>query len=195
MCVINLTDLGEFLNMKKVTRLLATLSVVLSGTAHSQTYVEALYSATSITSNQSVGRIETKPDMIGLLAGYEMSPNLAFEGLFSTGLSGSDTTLNGSSQRSPVDTKIDRYFGVFVKPKMKLSQATELFGRLGRVDGKTSSSTATSSTTDTGSNWAYGVGANYQLTAKTYMTGSFLKTATKDGVKSDTLSVGVGYRY
>ncbi len=181
--------------MKKVTRVLATLSVVLSGTAYSQTYVEAMYSATTITSNQSVGRIETKPDMVGVLAGYEMSPNLAVEGLFATGLSGSDTTLNGATQRSPVETKVDHYFGVFVKPKTKLSESVELFGRLGRVEGKTSSSTSTSGTTDTGSNWAYGVGASYLLSSKTYLTGSFQRTATKDGVKSETLSVGIGYRY
>jgi Outer membrane protein beta-barrel domain len=180
---------------KKVTYLLAALSVVLSGSAYAQTYAEVLYSATTITSNQSVGRIETKPDMVGVLAGYEMSSNLAVEGLFATGLSGSDTTLNGSSQRSPVETKVDRYFGVFVKPKMKLSETTELFVRVGRVEGKTASSTASSVTTDSGSNWAYGVGANYLLSSKTYLTGSFLQTATKSGVKSDTLSVGVGYRY
>lgn len=180
----------------KLTRVAAILALAVGTSVSAQTYVEVDYTQIKIKSSYpSIGNLETNPDLIGVLAGAELTQNLAVEGLLATGLSSSDTTKNGATQVTPVNTKINNYYGVFAKPKIKVAEGVELFARLGYVHGSSTGSAAGNSIDTSSGNWAYGVGITYSLTPKLYLTGSLQQTATKNNVDSTSTTVGLGYRF
>lgn len=171
------------------------LSFFINPPAQAQSYIEVDYSKVSIASTaSSSGELKTTPSLISLIVGQEMNANLDMEGLLATGIQKSDTTLNGATQTTPVNTSINNYYGVFAKPKMKLNDSVELFSRVGYVYGKTSGSTSTNSISTSSGNWAYALGLNYSISPSTFLSGSYQQSAEKNNVKSNTLSIGVGFR-
>jgi opacity protein-like surface antigen len=186
----------SILNSKKSFFLsLIFLSFFINLPAQAQSYIEVDYSKVSIASTaSSSGELKTTPSLISLIVGQEMNANLDIEGLLATGIQKSDTTLNGATQTTPVNTSINNYYGVFAKPKMKLNDSVELFSRVGYVYGKTSGSTSTNSISTSSGNWAYALGLNYSMSPSTFLSGSYQQSAEKNNVKSNTLSIGVGFR-
>ena len=154
-------------------------------------YVSSTYSKTTSTGNT----LKSEPAGVVGYIGYDLHENLSVEGSLMVGTGSSDVTLNGATQRTPVSMKFDRVAGIYLKPKMKLMESVEVFGRLGYTEIKGTSSTATSSSTDTLSDWSYGVGANYALNSKTYLTASWMRVYGKDSTKGNGLTVGLGYRF
>lgn len=180
----------------KSTHVVATLALFACMSASAQTYMEVDYIQSKIKSSYpSIGNLETNPDMVGVLVGTDLSPYFAVEGLLATGLSKSDTTKNGATQTTPVDTKINNYYGIFAKPKMKLSESIDVFARLGYVHGSSTGSAAGNSIDTSTGNWTYGLGLSYSLTPKLYLTGAIQQTKTKNNVDSSATTVGLGYRF
>lgn len=180
----------------KFSCVVATLALSICASVSAETYIEVDYTQTKIKSSYpTIGNLETNPDMVGVLLGTDLASNFSVEGLLATGLSKSDTTKNGATQTTPVDTKINSYYGIFAKPKMKLSDGVELFARVGYVHGSSTGSAAGNSIDTSSGNWAYGVGLSYSLSSKLYLTGSLLQTKTKNSVDSTATIVGLGYRF
>ena len=179
--------------MKSVA--LAASMVMASTQVLAQVYGEVSYQATTIKSAINGSSVQSKPGAVVGYIGYDLHDNLALEGSMSLGVGSSDTTVNGASQSNPVSTKINHGYGVYLKPKIKVNESVEVFGRLGFAQGKSTSSTATASSTQTKSDSSYGLGLNYALGTKTYLTATWMRLYDKDNTKSTGMTVGVGYRF
>ena len=119
--------------------------------------------------------------------------NLSTEGLLGLGLNKSAVTLGGVS--TGVDAKISTSYGVFVKPKVMVSNEVELFARLGYANSKLKLSTSGASESETSGSFAYGLGGNYYLNKQTYLTATYMSLYSKEGMKATGLSFGVGYKF
>jgi len=182
--------------VKSTKKLLAIAAMATAvTTANAQWYSELTYiSATSKYSN-STRTVESTPELIGVYIGYELNNNFAAEGLIGTGLGGTDVKVNGVSQSNPVTSKTDYLFGVFIKPQAMLNDEFEVFGRLGYIKGKSTSSNTSASLSDIKDDWSYGVGANYYLNKSTYVAANWMNLYRKNGVNSDGWAIGVGLKY
>ena len=179
---------------KKSVALAASMTMA-SVQVLAQVYGEIGYQAITIKSTVNGNDVQSKPDAVVGYIGYDLHDNLAIEGSLSLGVGSADTTVNGASQRNPVSTKINHGYGIFLKPKVRVNESVELFGRLGYAQGKSTSSTATASSSETKSDWAYGLGVSYALRTKTYLSATWMRLYDKDSTKSNGLTVGVGYKF
>ena len=112
-----------------------------------------------------------------------------------TGVGGTDVKVNGARQSNPVTSKIDYLYGAFIKPRAKLSEEVEVFGRLGYIKGKTTASNSSASSSNIKGDWSYGAGVNYYVNKSTYVSASWMNLYRKDGVKSDGWTIGLGLKF
>ncbi|MDO9435630.1 MAG: outer membrane beta-barrel protein [Hydrogenophaga sp.] len=132
--------------------------------------------------------------------GYRFMPNLAAEGFMGIGL-GTGTmkvTLDGEDVPNDIKSKVKYALGVFVKPSIAVHERVELFARLGWVRQKLEVSSATESDSASSAGVAYGVGANFNLTSRSYIQASWM-TYFKDNKpikrKSDGFAMAYGLRF
>jgi opacity protein-like surface antigen len=183
--------------MKKYVNGLSILVLLAMGvSAHAQTqtpanpwYGELAYAPVKI---KEAGATDgTAKNLRGIL-GYELHPNVALEGLLSLGVGDASVTVNGD----PVDTRVNRVVGLYVKPKVAVSQDIELFARLGYARTKI---TSTSSTGDSGSgsesDMSYGLGAAYRINDRWSAVVDYMRYHDKDGVRLQGLSAGLRLRF
>lgn len=173
---------------------IAALMIAATG-ANAQWYGELAYVSSTTKYSTSNSTVKSTPESIGAYIGYELNENFAAEGLIGTGLGGTDVKVNGASQSNPVTSKTDYLYGAFLKPRAKLNDEFEVFGRLGYIKGKVTSSNSSASSSDVKGDWAYGVGANYYFNKTTYISASWMNLYRKDGVKSDGWTVGLGIKF
>jgi len=174
--------------MKKIIRLAGAAAVLaFAAAAQAQVYVEGAYSAMTYKD----GSVSVKPAALSGVVGYEISPNLAAEGMLNLGVKDGSITEQGDTRK----VGLTNAFGVFLKPKVMLSNEFEVFGRLGFAQTKLKFSAVDGSSTDSGSSFAYGLGANYYLDKKTYVTASYMSLYDKNSQKVDGFNVGVGYKF
>lgn len=183
--------------MKKYVNGLSILVLLAMGvSAHAQTqtpatpwYGELAYAPVKI---KEAGLPDgTAKNLRGIL-GYELHPNVALEGLLSLGVGDASVTVDGD----PVDTRVNRVVGLYVKPKVAVSQDIELFARLGYARTKV---TSTSSTGDSGSgsesDVSYGLGAAYRINDRWSAVVDYMRYSDKDGVRLQGLSAGLRLRF
>lgn len=99
--------------------------------------------------------LTTDPATLRATLGYEFNSQLAGEVMF--GISARD------GEQSGVTAKLDHLFGIYAKPKVKLNDSFELYGRLGYVSSKVSASAGGSSISGSSSGLSYGIGASYYI--------------------------------
>lgn len=171
--------------MKKISALIAA-SVLLMGAASAQ--AQSMYGELAYQS-LDVG-LKTDPAIVRGTFGYEINPNVAVEGMLGFGATDGKESVGGI----PAKLKIDNMWGVFVKPKIKLGDAFELYGRLGYAGVKATASatvgryTASQSVDD--SDVAYGVGLSYWVTPTLSISADFMKYN-----ELDAIAVGVGFKF
>ncbi len=166
-----------------VTAVLATAAVA----AQAQVYVEGAFSAMTYKD----GSVSLNPYAFSGVLGYEVSPNLAVEGLLSVGVKDDSITEQGYK----VNVGLSNAMGVFLKPKVMLSNEFEVFGRVGYAQTKMKFSSTDGSAKDAGSAFAYGLGANYYLDKTTYVTASYINLYDKNKQKINGFNIGVGYKF
>jgi outer membrane autotransporter protein len=190
-------------NRGKAMKLLAVAAasmLLVLGSAHAQTRPAGpLYGEVGYTFMQvDDGGVKTNPGSIRGVIGYDFHPYFAVEGMaaFGAGDDSTDTTVGGVAVH--VTEKSDYQFGIFVKPKYDF-QNVELFGRLGWAQThlkRTASGGGVSvDASDTGSDFAWGLGVNYRFNPKMYVGVDYLRYYDKGGVTIDGWTVGFGYRF
>lgn len=107
--------------------------------------------------------LATDPAAVRAIVGYKVNPNLAVEGMLGTGVrDGKDASFG-----VPAKVKLDRLAGIYAKTSFKVSDAFELYGRLGYVNYKATASASagrfSAAVSDSGSDVSYGIGASYYL--------------------------------
>ena len=76
----------------------------------------------------------------------------------------------------------------------KPTQKLEVFTRLGYMQNTTNLSGG-ALLDSTSEDVSYGIGANYNLTAATYITANYQTFFNKNNLAADGLTVGVGFRF
>ncbi len=111
------------------------------------------------------------------------------------GLGDATVKVNGRSV-STIKLEIDNAIGLYLKPKTKLNDNVEIFGRVGiaRVSG---SVTATGFGTESGSDnsFSYGAGLSYAINPSTSLTADYMSYLNKDGAKINGFTFGVGFKF
>ena len=171
--------------MIKISALIATSALVLGA---SSVQAQSLYGEVAYQT-LDVG-LSSDPAIIRGTIGSEINPNVAVEAMLGFGATDGKETISGI----PVKLKIDNMWGVFVKPKMKLGDAFEVYGRLGYAGFKATASASafgyTASESADGSDFAYGVGLTYMVTPKLSISADFMKYDDLDGI-----ALGVGFKF
>jgi len=174
--------------MKSIARtaVIAALAVGAVG-AHAQLYGELGY--VDLRDKFTLDGTEYKPHLgaLNAIIGYGLHPNLAVEGMLAAGVK--DDTVAG------IKMELKHSVGLFLKPRVMLSPAFELFGRVGYVENKIQGRMGNISASDSSNDWAYGLGANYYFNPTSYGTLSYMRLYDKDGEKVNGLTLGIGMKF
>jgi opacity protein-like surface antigen len=171
---------------------IAATPLAVSAQTVGQFYGEAGYSKLNVDIDIP-GAPKFKPDALRLSIGYVPAPNLAVEGLFATGLSGSSKNIDG------VNVKVDlkESFGIYLRPFVDLNDTVQLYARLGFISAKAKASASapgiTVSATDRDEDFSYGIGAAFNVSKTVALTVDYTQFFDKDGV--DVSGYGVGLRF
>lgn len=181
--------------MKTISKILALAIMTVAVAANAQTYGEIGYTGTTYKDNSDNIGIKASPAAVRGIIGQELNPNLAVEGLVAFGLGDATVKVNGRSV-STIKLEIDNAIGLYLKPKTKLNDNVEIFGRVGiaRVSG---SVTATGFGTESGSDngFSYGAGLSYAINPSTSLTADYMSYLNKDGAKINGFTFGVGFKF
>lgn len=165
--------------------------------AQAQIYGELGHTSTSYKETvllSSMVTAKSSPTAIRGLIGHDSNENLALEGMFAFGLSGDDIKVGGFAVPSS-RANIDNVFGIYLKPKTKLSQQMELYGRLGFVRAKGTASVGSTSTSGHDNSFSGGLGLSYLMNQKMSFNADYMQYLNKDGVKLNGFTVGVGFKF
>ena len=169
--------------------------LVLSTTvAQAQWYGEIGVTPLSVKATVDGNTLKANPTMLGLVLGYELNPNLALEALAASNIDSDAIRFNGTDVPG-TSLKVNRAYGLFIKPKVMLTDNLELFGRLGAIDSKITGQVDGYSVTGTDHDVSYGLGLNYHFSKTAYGALSYNNFYDKDGirVRGATLSVGMKF--
>lgn len=126
------------------------------------------------------------------IVGYEVHPNLAVEAMLGLG-AGSDSVTGGGET---VKLKLEHSYGVYLKPKVRVAEGLELFGRVGYARTKLKAqAVGHGSETDSDNDVSYGLGMSYQFTKSIYGSVDYMHYYHQDDVKLEGFSLAVGYRF
>lgn len=179
--------------MKKIILAAAIGLSTLAAQAQTQSYVEVSY--VNVKSSVTFGGdvVEASPGALRGMFGYDLNPNLAFEGMVAVGLKDDALKVNGTN--TVINAEIDHAIGLYLKPKAKLTDALEVFARLGYASAKATLSANGDSVSDTGGSASFGAGFSYTVASKTSLTLDYMQYYKKEGVKARGVSGGVSFKF
>jgi hypothetical protein len=124
-----------------------------------------------------------KPTGMRLILGKNLNSNLAFEGMYAFSLS--------TDKQPTFDAKSDQY-GLFFKPKIVISDATDVFARIGYGSSSVTSSAQGSKTI---SDWTYGLGIQTRFNSDLFGQLDYMTYANKDGLWVRGVGLSLGLRF
>ncbi len=178
----------------KIQQTCLSLVLLSCAAAQAQWYGEIGVSPLSVKGTVEGNTLKANPTMIGLLAGYDFHPNLAVEAMAGTNIDADAIRLNGTEVPG-TSLKVNRAYGVFIKPKVMLTPQLELFARLGAIENKTTGRVGNLSITDTDHDWAHGLGLNYHFDKTTYGGLSYTQFYDKQNTRTRGATLSVGMKF
>lgn len=179
--------------------LLAIATTVFAfSSAHAQDAARSMYAEIGYTQFNVKGTDGTdtrkfSPRVASGIFGYQATPVMAVEGLVGLGLGARETQFNGVN--SGVDGKVKSVLGFFVRPSVAVTDRISLFARVGMVRTTLTLSAGGNAESYTGSDIAYGVGANFNIADTSYIQTSAMSYYQKNGFKLNGLTVAYGMRF
>lgn len=125
----------------------------------------------------------SNPQAMRLIVGKEIHKNWAVEAMYITTVSKDNKTL--------FDGEITNY-GIAIKPKVALTESTELFARVGLTHANI---TATTGSERTGADVSYGMGLQTKFTPAIYGQVDYMNYYHKDGIRAQGYGISLGYRF
>jgi opacity protein-like surface antigen len=173
--------------MKKLHLIAAAALAVLCATgaqaqsrmAENGYYGEIGYSAVDVTGSGG----GATPDTLRFLLGSDLNKGMGLEALY--------ITTTSKDSRPGYDASV-RGFGIFLKPKMALTESTEAFARLGAMRAEITGGTGGS---HTGTDFAYGLGIQTNFTKTVYGQVDYMQSYDKDGVSAKGYTLSLGTRF
>jgi opacity protein-like surface antigen len=190
--------------MKLIAIAAASAMLLAAGAAQAQmargtsgnVYGELGYTSLKI---QESGFSSNKPGVLRGIVGFNLNQNIAFEGLAGFGVRKDNSTSTFNGVPVNIESDVRHMFGVYVKPKIVLGSAFELFGRVGVASTRLRSSANvagfTASDSSSGSDVSYGLGANFNIAPTAYVGVDYMRYYNKNDVKLDGVTVSVGLRF
>lgn len=124
-----------------------------------------------------------KPDAVRLLIGNELNKNLDVEAMYTGTVSKDSQTGYDASVKS---------FGILLKPKLALTENTDVFARIGLVRADI---TASASGSHTGTDMAYGVGIQTNFSKSVYGQIDYLNQYDRGGISAKGYTLSLGTRF
>jgi opacity protein-like surface antigen len=177
--------------MKKIALVSALALAAIS--AQAQTYGEIGYTSSTYKGTEEGSSLQASPSLIRGILGYELDQNLAVEGIAAFGIGDATLKVDGDSVDAKV--KANNAFGVYLKPKMKLNDAIEIFGRVGYARLKATATADGESDSTTVNGFSYGAGLSYAIDPKTSLNVDYMQYHNKGGVTINGFTLGVGYKF
>lgn len=180
--------------MKKLLPLLAAAGLLAFGSVAQaqQMRMGSAYGELGISQfDISGGGISAEPLVLRGIVGAELHPYVAAEAMLGFGVKDDSTSVAGV----PVDVEVKHTWGLFAKPKVMLGERVELYGRLGYARTKVDAGGLGLSSSRTEGDFAYGIGANFNINQRTYAGLDWMQYYDKDGQKADGLTLSVGMRF
>lgn len=160
-------------------------------------YGEMGYSALRYT-----GGVQLDFGVVGGSVGAEITKNLDVEGMFMFGVKGDDLAVYLSAVGGPIPAKIDadmdisRVYGFYLKPKKRVSDRVELYGRLGWTVFHTKIempyTLGGGRISNTENDFSYGVGAKYAVADKTFIDVGVMNYYSKHGARLYAIGAFIG---
>ncbi len=171
--------------------MLATLLIASAGVQAEGLNLEIGYGAMKY----SEPSISMTPTAARVIVSQDVSENLAIEGMAAAGLSNGNTTYSGVG----ISLKLDNAYGVYVKPKLKVNDSVEVFGRAGytRISGNaTLTGSRGSLVLDMdGGDTSFGIGAKFAISKTTYAVIDYMSYYSKDRITVKGYTFGLGMAY
>jgi opacity protein-like surface antigen len=177
--------------MKKTVFLMATAAFMAG--AQAQMYGELGYTPVKFKATEDGDTYKSSPNAVRGIVGYEIHPNLAIEGMLAFGM-GSDN-LSGPGVPSGTKLEVDNAYGLFLKPKTKLNEKLEVFGRLGYANVKYKISYLGRSTNESDDSLSYGAGLSYAIASNISLNLDYVQYVKDDVSKSKGMTFGIGYNF
>lgn len=163
---------------KSKISLIAALAFTAASAQAEGSYLELGYGAMKY----SEPGISLTPTAARVIYGQDMSENLAIEGMAAAGISNGNTTYSGVG----ITLKLDNAYGVYIKPKLKINDSVEVFGRAGytHISGTaTATGNRGSLTLDmSGGDTSFGIGAKVAISKNIYAVVDYMSYYSKDKV-------------
>jgi hypothetical protein len=156
------------------------------------TYIEVGYTSAQYNTDLVSGLSNANHLMITL--GKNISANYAIEGVLANGMSDSTTTSPGYT----VNAKLASSYGLYVKPKAQITNAVEVFARVGYFSAKpnfTVPSDTTQNLNYSGTSLSYGLGASLKVADNIYGSLDWMQSYKKDGIDIKGVGLSVGYKF
>ena len=179
--------------MRRNCHTLAVLmtSALLVAGAHAQN-APGMYGEVAYTQvNYKEAGYSLNPTALRAVIGYEITPNLAAEGMLGFGMSDSSVRISNVD----VNMKVGTMAGAYIKPKLNFSDAVELFGRFGYARSDITASALGYSLTQSGSDLSYGAGVKIKIADKTDVVVDYTSYYNKNNVKAAGFGVGIGFKF
>lgn len=135
----------------------------------------------------SESNFEVNPEALRLRGGTEINPYFAVEAHVGVGTQADVATLNLGIQS---DIKVESFYGLFVRPQIKVSDFATVYGLFGStyLDVSQSATALQPSHKDFGKSFSYGLGADFQVYKKVRLGADYINyidgyTAVSFGVR------------
>lgn len=153
----------------------------------SKYYVEAnlgsiKYSQPGFYANPAVGIFKL---------GVNIDKNFSVEGALGTTIVNADGNVGGI----PFTVKYDSIYGVFLKAKTEIASNLDLFARVGYTHATISVTSSLGSVSAGGSDFSYGIGAQYNFTPTVYGQLDYMSYYNKNGATANGPSIGLGLKF
>ncbi|MCR2746210.1 porin family protein [Limnobacter parvus] len=171
--------------MKKLICVAALATAAASPVFAEGPYLGAAYNNLSITDSR-IGGVELDVDTLGVVGGYELSPNLAIEGRLLTGV---DEETSG-----PFRAEIDSYIGVNLLGKLPLNNEFSLYGTLGYGLLDANISGPGFNTSDDDGGMSYGGGVMF-TTGNVNIRAGYEMLYDKDNIEAEGLNLTATFAF
>jgi outer membrane immunogenic protein len=187
---VNPFSKGDIVKLAKffITGAIAAASVA----ATAQSIDNSVYAEVGYTSiNYAEPATSTTMGVLRLIVGKEISEGLAVEGMLGAAAGdGSGTLLN-----IPYTIKTNTMYGIYLKPKAKISPDFEVFGRLGWAASNLTASVGNISVSTDNKGVSYGAGLGYQVAKNIWANLDYMSYYDKDGVSGKGPTIGVSIKF
>ena len=152
------------------------------------------------------------PTMLRGLIGKDIMPNLAAELMLGLGMGTSSINYNYTAGNPPqnvsakVETEVKTMLGLYIVPKVQLSDRAQAYARLGLTNMTTSDTPASvmpqlpagaSNNLTNGKNnsFSWGLGASYRIGENVGLSFDYMVYHKKSQVKVDGVNLGLTYKF